>query len=94
VNRYAEAEQARAELEGEIRSLREGSFQQLGEDAAALMQEASRSGEQLVERPAASEQHRSEGTNQPSSCGRRPPARPKVLEQARQLADQIHTCRR
>jgi DivIVA domain-containing protein len=50
VDRYAQAEQARAELEREIGSLREGSFQQLGGDAAAVLQEAGRSGEQLVER--------------------------------------------
>jgi DivIVA domain-containing protein len=50
VDRYADAERARAELEREVRSLREGSFQQLGGDAAAVLQEAGRSGEQLVER--------------------------------------------
>ena len=50
VDRYAHAERAQAELEREVRSLREGSFQQLGGDAAAVLQEAGRSGEQLVER--------------------------------------------
>ena len=50
VDRYADAERARAELEREVRSLREGSFQQLGGDAAAVLQEAGRSGEELVER--------------------------------------------
>jgi DivIVA domain-containing protein len=49
VDRYAHAERARTELEREVRSLREGSFQQLGGEAAAVLQEAGRSGEQLVE---------------------------------------------
>jgi DivIVA domain-containing protein len=91
VDRYAHAEQARAELEREVRSLREGSFQQLGGDAAAVMQEAGRSGEQLVERARQradsivqkaqnqAEQLRAEVTSEAQ----------KALEQARQLADQI-----
>jgi DivIVA domain-containing protein len=91
VDRYAEAEQARTELEGEIRSLREGSFQQLGGDAAAVMQEAGRSGEQLVERArqradnivhkaqTQAQQLRAEVTSEAQTA----------LAQARQLADQI-----
>jgi DivIVA domain-containing protein len=91
VDRYAEAERARAELEREIRSLREGSFQQLGGDAAAVLQEAGRSGEQLVERARQradsivhkaqkqAEQLRTEVTSEVQQA----------LAQARQLADQI-----
>jgi DivIVA domain-containing protein len=91
VDRYAEAEQARAELERKVRSLHEGSFQQLGGDAAAVMQEAGRSGEQLVERARQradniaqkaqkqAEELRAEVTSEAQQ----------VLAQARQLADQI-----
>jgi DivIVA domain-containing protein len=91
VDRYAHAEQARAELEREVRSLREGSFQQLGGDAAAVLQEAGRSGEQLVERArqradsivhkaqTQAEQLRAEVTSEAQGA----------LAQARQLADQI-----
>src|ERR671910_1017539 len=51
VDQYATAERARAELEGEVTSLRERSpsFEQVGGEAAALLQEAGRSAEQLVE---------------------------------------------
>jgi peptidoglycan DL-endopeptidase RipA len=51
VGLYAKAEQARAELQREVTNLREGSpsFEQLGGEAAALLQEAGRSAEQLVE---------------------------------------------
>src|SRR6266511_4722388 len=49
VDRYAEAEQAKAEMQREVTRLREESFQQLGGEAAALLQEAGRSAEQLVE---------------------------------------------
>ncbi len=91
VDRYAHAEQARAELEREVRSLREGSFQQLGGDAAAVLQEAGRSGEQLVDRARQradnivhkaqnqAEQLRAEVTSEAQGA----------LAQARQLADQI-----
>jgi DivIVA domain-containing protein len=91
VDRYAHAEQARAELERALRSLREGSFQQLGGDAAAVLQEAGRSGEQLVERArqradnivhkaqTQAEQLRAEVTSEAQQA----------LAQARQLADQI-----
>ena len=91
VDRYTQAEQARAELERELRSLREGSFQQLGGDAAAVLQEAGRSGEQLVERArqradnivhkaqTQAQQLRVEVTSEAQGA----------LAQARQLADQI-----
>ena len=92
VDRYAEAEQARAELQREVTSLREESLQQLGGEAAALLQEAGRSAEQFVEnarRHAATiiekaqqqaEQTRADVTNEAQ----------KALEQAREVADQIH----
>ncbi len=91
VDRYAHADQALAELEREVRSLREGSFQQLGGDAAAVMQKAGRSGEQLVERARQradnivqkaqnqAEQLRAEVTGEAQT----------VLARARQFAEQI-----
>jgi DivIVA domain-containing protein len=91
VDRYAHAEQARTELERELRSLREGSFQQLGGDAAAVLQEAGHTAEQLVERARQradnivhkvqkqAEQLRAEVTSEAQQA----------LAQARQLADQI-----
>ena len=93
VDQYATAERARAELEGEVTSLRERSpsFEQVGGEAAALLQEAGRSAEQLVEngrRRAESiiekaqqqaQQLRAEVTGEAQ----------RVLEQAREVADQI-----
>jgi cell division initiation protein len=76
VDRYAEAEQARAELQREVTRLREESFQQLGGEATTLLQEAGRSAEQLVENARRraetiiekaqlqAEQPRAEGTNE------------------------------
>src|SRR5215213_9096761 len=51
VDQYATAERARAELQGEVTSLRERSpsFEQVGGEAAALLVEAGRTAEQLVE---------------------------------------------
>jgi DivIVA domain-containing protein len=92
VDRYAEAEQARAELQRKVTSLREESFQQLGGEATALLQEAGRSAEQLVEHARhraetiiekaqqQAEQLRADGTNQAQEA----------LKQAREVADQIH----
>jgi DivIVA domain-containing protein len=91
VDRYAQAERARTEREREIRSLREGSFQQLGGDAAAVLQGAGRSGEELVERARhrgdsiiqkaqkQAEQIRADVTSEVQ----------KALEQAREVAGQI-----
>jgi DivIVA domain-containing protein len=93
VDQYATAERARAELEGEVTSLRERSpsFEQVGGEAAALLQEAGRSAEQLVEngrRRAESiiekaqqqaQQLRAEVTSEAQ----------RVLEQAREVAEQI-----
>ena len=92
VDRYAEAEQAKAEMQREVTRLREESFQQLGGEAAALLQEAGRSAEQLVENARRhaetiiekaqqqAEQTRADVTNEAQ----------KALEQAREVADQIH----
>src|SRR5215213_9088656 len=51
VDQYATAERARAQLQGEVTSLRERSpsFEQVGGEAAALLVEAGRTAEQLVE---------------------------------------------
>ncbi len=93
-DRYRQAERARAELEREVSSLREGSsFQQLGGEAAAVLQEAGRSGEQLVDMDKArrraetiidkarqqAEQLRAEVTSEAQ----------KVLAQAREVPDQV-----
>jgi DivIVA domain-containing protein len=93
VDQYAKAEQARAAMEGEVTRLRGNapSFEQVGEEAAALLQEAGRSAEQLVENGRRraetivekahqqAEQLRSDVTNEAQ----------KVLEQAREVAEQI-----
>jgi DivIVA domain-containing protein len=91
VDPYAHADQARAELAGELQRLRQGSFQQLGGDAAAVLQEAGRWGERLVERArqradtiihkaqTQAQQLRAEVTSEAQEA----------LAQARQLADQI-----
>jgi DivIVA domain-containing protein len=93
VDQYAKAEQARVELQGEITSLRERapSFEQVGGEAAALLQEAGRTAEQLVEnarRRADSiiekaqqqaEQLRADVTTEAQ----------RVLEQAREVAEQL-----
>jgi cell division septum initiation protein DivIVA len=93
VGQFARVEQARAELEGEVTRLRERSpsFEQVGEEAAALLQEAGRSAEQLVENgrrradtiiekaQQQAEQLRADVTNEAQ----------KVLEQAREVAEQI-----
>jgi DivIVA domain-containing protein len=91
VDRYAQGEQARAELERELRSLREGSFQQLGGDAAAVLQEAGRSGEQLVERArqrADSIVHKAQTQAQQLRAEVTSEAQ-KALAQARKVAEQI-----
>ena len=93
VDQYARTEQARAELDGELARLRERSpsFEQVGGEAAALLQEAGRSAEQLVENgrrraetiiekaQQQAEQIRADVTNEAQ----------KVLEQAREVAEQI-----
>jgi cell division septum initiation protein DivIVA len=93
VDQFARTEQARAELESEVTRLRERSpsFEQVGGEAAALLQEAGRSAEQLVDngrRRAETiiekaqqqvEELRADVTNEAQ----------KVLEQAREVAEQI-----
>jgi DivIVA domain-containing protein len=93
VDQYAKAEQARAELEAEAIRLREQSpsFEQVGREAAALLQEAGRSAEQLVENgrrraetiiekaEQQAEQLRADVTGETQ----------KVMEQAREVAEQV-----
>jgi cell division septum initiation protein DivIVA len=93
VDQYARADQVRAGLEGEVARLRDRSpsFEQVGEEAAALLQEAGRSAEQLVENgrrraetiiekaQEQAERLRADVTNEAQ----------KVLEQAREVAEQI-----
>jgi cell division initiation protein len=93
VDQYAKAEQARVELQGEVTSLqkRAPSFEQVGGEAAALLVEAGRSAEQLVENARRradtiiekaqqqAEQMRADVTSEAQ----------KVLEQAREVAEQI-----
>jgi DivIVA domain-containing protein len=93
VDQYATAERARAELQDEVTSLRKRapSFEQVGGEAAALLQEAGRSAEQLVENgrrradtiiekaQQQAEQLRAEVTAEAQ----------RVLEQAREVAEQI-----
>jgi DivIVA domain-containing protein len=93
VDQYAKAEQARVELQDEVTSLqkRAPSFEQVGGEAAALLVEAGRSAEQLVENgrrraetiiekaQQQAEQLRADVTNEAQ----------KVLEQAREVAEQI-----
>jgi DivIVA domain-containing protein len=92
VDQYAQAEQAKAELQRELTSLREESLQQLGGEAAALLQEAGRSAEQLVEHARGraetiietaqqqAEQLRADGTDEAQTA----------LKQAHEVADQLH----
>ena len=93
VNQYATAERARVELQEEVTSLRERapSFEQVGGEAAALLVEAGRTAEQMVENARRrsdtiiekaqqqAEQLRDEVTAEAQ----------RVLEQAREVAEQI-----
>ncbi|MDF2740434.1 MAG: putative cellulose-binding protein [Actinomycetia bacterium] len=93
VDQYATAERARVELQDEVASLqqRAPSFEQVGGEAAALLAEAGRSAEQLVENgrrradtiiekaQQQAEQLRDEVTAEAQ----------RVLEQAREVAEQI-----
>jgi DivIVA domain-containing protein len=93
VDQYARAEQARAELEAEATRLRDRSpsFEQVGGEAATLLQEAGRSAEQLVENgrrraetivekaQQQAEQLRADVTDEAQ----------KVLEQAREVAEEV-----
>ena len=93
VDLYAKAEQARVELQREVNSLREGSpsFEQLGGEAAALLQEAGRSAEQLVEnarRRAETIIEKAQQQAQQTRADVEMEAQ-KALEQAREVADHI-----
>ena len=93
VDQYASAERARAELQDEVTSLqqRAPSFEQVGGEAAALLVEAGRTAEQMVENARRrsdtiiekaqqqAEQLRDEVTAEAQ----------RVLEQAREVAEQI-----
>jgi DivIVA domain-containing protein len=93
VDQHAKGEQARAELQREVTSLQQRplSFEELGGEAAAVLQEAGRSAEQLVDNARRraetiiekaqqqAEQVRTDVTSEAQ----------KVLEQARQVAEQI-----
>ena len=93
LDRSAEAEQARAELQREVTSLqqRPPSFEELGGQAAAVLQEAGRSAEQLVDNARRraetiidkaqqqAEQVRADVTDEAQ----------RVLAQAREVAEQV-----
>jgi cell division septum initiation protein DivIVA len=93
VDQYATTEQARAELEGEITRLRERSpsFEQVGGEAAALLQEAGRSAEQLVENGRRRAETIIEKAQQQAEQLRTDVTAEaqKVLEQAREVAERI-----
>jgi cell division septum initiation protein DivIVA len=93
VDQYARAEQARADLEAEAARLRERSpsFEQVGGEAAALLQEAGRSAEQLVENGRRRAETIVEKAQQQAQQVRADVTEEaqKVLEQAREVAEQI-----
>ncbi len=95
VGLYAKAEQAAAELQREVTKLREGSpsFEQLGGEAAALLQEAGRSAEQLVENARRRADTIIEKAQQQADQVRADVAAEaqKALEQAREVADHIRS---
>jgi DivIVA domain-containing protein len=93
VDQYATADQARVELQDEIASLRERapSFEQVGGEAAALLQEAGRTAEQLVENARRRSDTIIEKAQQQVEQMRADVngEAQKVLEQAREVAEQI-----
>jgi DivIVA domain-containing protein len=93
VGLYAKSEQARAELQREVTNLREGSpsFEQLGGEAAALLQEAGRSAEQLVDNARRRADTIIEKAQQQAEQirGDVEGEAQKALEQAREVADHI-----
>jgi cell division septum initiation protein DivIVA len=93
VDQHAKGEQARAELQHQVTSLQQRplSFEELGGEAAAVLQEAGRSAEQLVDNARrraetiiqkAQQQAQQVRADVTSEAQR-------VLEQARQVAEQI-----
>ena len=93
VDQYATAERARAELQDEVTSLRERapSFEQVGGEAAALLQEAGRTAEQLVENARRRSDTIIEKAQQQAEQMRTDVTAEaqRVLEQAREVAEQI-----
>ena len=93
VGLYAKSEQSRAELQREVANLREGSpsFEQLGGEAATLLQEAGRSAEQLVENARRRAETIIEKAQQQAEQTRQDVANEaqKALEQAREVADHM-----
>jgi DivIVA domain-containing protein len=93
VGQYATAERARAELQDEITTLqqRAPSFEQVGGEAAALLQEAGRTAEQMVENARRRADTIIEKAQQQAEQMREDVTAEaqKVLEQARQVAEQI-----
>jgi DivIVA domain-containing protein len=93
VDQYAAAEQARAELQGEITTLqkRAPSFEQVGGEAAALLVEAGRTAEQMVENARRRSETIIEKAQQQAEEMRAEVTAEaqRVLEQAREVAEQI-----
>jgi DivIVA domain-containing protein len=93
VGLYTKAEQAQATLQRELTNLREGSpsFEQIGGEAAALLQEAGRSAEQLVENARRRADEIIEKAQQQAEQKRTDVAAEaqKALEQAREVAEHI-----
>ena len=93
VGQYATAERARAELQDEITTLqqRAPSFEQVGGEAAALLQEAGRTAEQMVENARRRADTIIENAQQQAEQMREDVTAEaqKVLEQAREVAEQI-----
>jgi DivIVA domain-containing protein len=93
VDQYATAEQARAGLQDQLTSLqqRAPSFEQVGGEAAALLQEAGRTAEQMVENARRRSDTIIEKAHQQAEQIRDDVTAEaqKVLEQAREVAEQI-----
>jgi DivIVA domain-containing protein len=93
VDQYAKAEQAKVDLQGEITSLRQRtpSFEQVGGEAAALLVEAGRTAEQMVDNARRRSDTIIEKAHQQAEQMRADVTAEaqKVLEQAREVAEQI-----
>jgi DivIVA domain-containing protein len=93
VDQYATAERARAELQDQVTSLQQQapSFEQVGGEAGALLVEAGRSAEQLVENARRRADEIIEKAQQQAEQKRTDVAAEaqKALEQAREVADHI-----
>jgi cell division septum initiation protein DivIVA len=93
LDQSAKGEQVRAELQREVTSLRERapSFEQVGGEAAAVLQEAGRSAEQLVEKARRRAETIIEKVQQQAEQMRAEVTREaqRVLEQAREVTEQI-----